>query len=168
MRERVQTMDNNPFWTYSCDVYRLDGVAQHCLALQDDHGVDVNVLLYGAWLGSTGMQLNPAHLRQLEFLVAPWRSSVVQPLRRLRRRLEAQPEVYADLKTLELTAEHQQQNMMYRFFVENPPQIAEQALPDNLALVVGFTDESTRRWNQRVADLSQLLIPAGVASRQGR
>lgn len=171
MREQVNRL-SNPFWTYSCDVYRREGVAQHCLALQDEHGVDVNVLLYGAWLGSAGRQLVPGHLRELEFLIAPWRSGVVQPLRQLRRSLQSRPGAYADVKALELTAEHQQQNMMYRFYQENPLKVAGQALPDNLDLVVGLQDArheaSTKDRNQRVADLSQLLIPAGVASRQGR
>jgi hypothetical protein len=45
---------NNPFWEYSLSHYVREGVADACLALQDGHGLDVNMLLYGAWLGSMG------------------------------------------------------------------------------------------------------------------
>src|SRR5665213_163755 len=42
------------FWRFSQDFYALPGVAPACLALQDGHGRDVNLVLYGCWLGMSG------------------------------------------------------------------------------------------------------------------
>jgi uncharacterized protein (TIGR02444 family) len=43
--------DDNDFWRFSLSVYAAPGVADECLALQDTRGVDVNLLLFCAWLG---------------------------------------------------------------------------------------------------------------------
>ena len=43
---------NNPFWEYSVQQYARPGVADTCLVLQDEHTLDVNMLLYAAWLSS--------------------------------------------------------------------------------------------------------------------
>jgi len=42
----------NPFWDFSLAVYRRPGVAAACLRLQDEAGVDVNLLLYFCWLAT--------------------------------------------------------------------------------------------------------------------
>ena len=55
----------NVFWTYSLAVYRRKEVAQCCLALQDDAGVDVNLLLYAGWLAGKGQRLDSYHLEQV-------------------------------------------------------------------------------------------------------
>ena len=48
----------NPFWDFSLASYSRDGVPESCLALQDDLNLDVNVLLYGAWLASQDKRLS--------------------------------------------------------------------------------------------------------------
>ncbi|MFB3151067.1 MAG: TIGR02444 family protein, partial [Alphaproteobacteria bacterium] len=45
---------DNPCWDFALVVYRRDGVAEACLALQESQGVDVNVLLFCCWLGESG------------------------------------------------------------------------------------------------------------------
>ena len=42
----------NPFWTFSLAVYAEPGVQAECLDLQDQDGIDVNMLLFCAWLGA--------------------------------------------------------------------------------------------------------------------
>ena len=44
-------------WDFSLRVYRAPGVSDWCLALQDGHGADVNILLWAAWLGAAGLLL---------------------------------------------------------------------------------------------------------------
>ena len=39
-------------WDFSVRTYRKDGVADACLSLQNDHGADVNMLLYCCWVGA--------------------------------------------------------------------------------------------------------------------
>jgi len=151
---------NNPFWEYSLEVYSVAGVATHCLALQDEFDADVNVVLYGAWLGSSNLQLTSPHLDSLERRIGPWRDTVVRPLRSLRRKLRGEPEAYREMKALELTAERQQQDEMYRHFAESALTPAVDPLMENLVLIVTSHDSDTGRWNQRLEDLSQLLSGA--------
>ena len=51
------------FWAFSLEFYARPGVAEACLALQDRHGLDVNILLLCCWLGWSGRgRLSPADL----------------------------------------------------------------------------------------------------------
>jgi len=78
------------FWDYSLAVYDRDGVARACLALQDRHGLDVNLLLFCGWAGAQGVSLEAAELAALDDLVRPWRDGAVAPLRAARRWLKSQ------------------------------------------------------------------------------
>jgi uncharacterized protein (TIGR02444 family) len=164
---------DNPFWDYACAVYANESVARCCLQLQDDYGVDVNLLLYGAWLGQQDLALTGAHLRLAEAQVAPWRDEVVRPLRRLRRAL-GEPgrrgTAYTDVKALELVAERQQQDILYACFGRDVPPVCDGCLLDNLCAVVQVFDGNRASWNDQVVHLSQLLCgaAAGVAPAQGR
>lgn len=59
-----------------------------CLALQDRHRADVNLLLLAFWLGTMGHRLDPATGRHLARLGAHWQRPLVTPLRLVRRRLK--------------------------------------------------------------------------------
>ena len=78
-------------WRFSLEVYRRPGVANACIALQDEHGVDVNVLLCLLWLAAAGRRVSPAEVRAIDAGVAQWRDAVVVPLRALRRGLRTPP-----------------------------------------------------------------------------
>ena len=77
-----------PFWRFSMRVYRAPGIAEACLALQDDCGADVNLLLYCCWMGLSGRRLSGPALRSALRAVAHWHREAVQPLRRARRALK--------------------------------------------------------------------------------
>lgn len=79
---------DSPFWRFSLRFYALPGVAKACLTLQDDAGVDVNLLLFLLFLASERRPLSPADVRRLDSRIHPWREAVVKPLRTLRRRLK--------------------------------------------------------------------------------
>lgn len=132
---------DNPFWDYSLVVYARDGVADALLALQDESGLDVNMLLYAAWLADRGLQLDAAHLSPLEARVAPWRERVIGPLRRLRRQWRDYPQAGAlreALRALELQAEQTQQALMWEYFCgADPLPGAPGVLRHNLRLVAG-------------------------------
>lgn len=72
------------FWNFSVRTYRKEGVPAACLALQDERGADVNVLLFCMWVGATRGELEDqvysAALRYSE----EWCKNVVAPLRRVR------------------------------------------------------------------------------------
>lgn len=111
----------NRFWDFSLGVYGHEGVATACLALQDRHGVDVNVLLFCAWAGSRGHILQAGELSDLMTVARPWQRDVIAPLRAVRRHLKtvgAAPESAAGplrthVKAAELMAEEVEQRMLF-------------------------------------------------------
>jgi uncharacterized protein (TIGR02444 family) len=80
---------DSAFWRFSLNFYGLPHVASACLALQDEAGVDVNLLLFLLFLADQGRAVTQDDVARLDRAVAPWRSDVVEPLRALRRRLKA-------------------------------------------------------------------------------
>jgi uncharacterized protein (TIGR02444 family) len=72
------------FWSYSLDVYSRSGVAPACLALQDDLGIDVNVLLYCCWHGQTRGLIGERDFTALLEFTNRWSSALVKPLRSAR------------------------------------------------------------------------------------
>ena len=79
---------DSAFWRFSLRFYALPGVAPACLALQDQAGVDVNVLLLLLFAADQGRELSRDDVARLDAAIAPWRTDVVGPLRTLRRRLK--------------------------------------------------------------------------------
>ena len=76
----------HPFWDWSLAVYARPGVAAALLRLQDEQGLDVNLLLFCIWAAAAG----PGGLRREEVAaargaVARWRGELLLPLRALRR-----------------------------------------------------------------------------------
>ena len=113
---------DNPFWQFSLAVHGAPGVDAECLALQDTHGVDVDVLLFCVWVGARGTRLTDDDLASIEALVQPWRDTAIAPLRAARRGIKTLPqmedaEVAAlrkDVAALELRAEQIEHAMLYQ------------------------------------------------------
>jgi uncharacterized protein (TIGR02444 family) len=130
---------SNPFWDYSLASYRLEGVASSCLVLQDNGGMDVNLLLYAAWLAHMDQRLSADHLAGLEVEIVDWRERVIKPLRTLRRQLQDYSRasgVREEIKALELRAEQEQQDLMFAFFQRTGDLPgAPRPLRENLVLV---------------------------------
>lgn len=80
---------DNPFWRFSLRVYAAPGVAPECLQLQERLGLDVNVVLFAAWLGlARGITLRDADLERIAAAIAGWSGDVVKPLRSVRKALK--------------------------------------------------------------------------------
>ena len=154
---------SNPLWDYSLATYRVEEVATTCLTLQDTYGVDVNLLLYAAWLAHINRRLSAAHLNEVDALVTPWRDSVVRPLRQLRRELRGYSQaagVREELKALELRAEREQQDQMHAFYrrsAELPHE--DNPLRDNLAQVTRLASPENRGWEREITHLACLISP---------
>lgn len=112
----------SPFWRFSLGFYRVPKVAEACIRLQDEAGVDVNVLFFLLWHAALERKLSRAEVEAIEAKVAPWRNQVVVPLRGIRRAIKTPPAaVEADtadayrtkVKGLELEAERLQQEALY-------------------------------------------------------
>jgi uncharacterized protein (TIGR02444 family) len=140
----------NPFWDFSLAAYALEGVATNCLVLQDTCGLDVNLLLYAAWLAQMNQRLSEEHLSATEAVIVDWRDQVVKPLRALRRQLQDYTwaaGVRDEVKALELRVEQQQQDLMFDFFRHtcDLPR-AHRPLRENLVRVAQFASPQDAGW----------------------
>jgi uncharacterized protein (TIGR02444 family) len=80
------------FWRFSLMMYARPGVADALIRLQDQAGYNVNLILFGLWLGlCEGMRLDAASLARANAAILGIDRDVVTPLRRLRRALRSDP-----------------------------------------------------------------------------
>jgi uncharacterized protein (TIGR02444 family) len=112
----------SPFWRFSLQFYRQPGVADACIALQEESGVDVNLLMFLLWNAMRRRKFLPDHVDWIESKICPWRESAVVPLRGVRRALKVPTLLVAGptaeafrtrIKAVELEAERLQQEAMY-------------------------------------------------------
>lgn len=114
----MQLSLENPLWKFSLVIYSQDGVQEECLALQERFALDVNLLLFCAYMGGTGVTLSADDLQGASAAVADWHRDVVRPLRTARRALkpiaaDAAQALRADVKKDELRAEQIEQAMLW-------------------------------------------------------
>ncbi|NVK88421.1 MAG: TIGR02444 family protein [Gammaproteobacteria bacterium] len=115
-------------WQFANEFYRYAKVKQRLLALQDEHQLNINELLFLLWYAMrqdaviTENQLNQLHAQGL-----PWQTKVTE-LRQFRRafcaKLDAddvQAQVKADLLRAELTLERLHLNTLASAFATEQP-----------------------------------------------
>lgn len=73
------------FWSFALAAYDRPPVRDACLRLQDDHALDVMVLLGCLWAAQRGIQLDAGQVGAVVAAVAPWQSRVTGRLRKARR-----------------------------------------------------------------------------------
>ena len=81
-------VNKSPFWRFSVKFYAEPGVAQACIDLQDQAGVDVNILFFLLWNATQSRALSSAEVAEVERDVGAWRDMAVVPLRNVRRALK--------------------------------------------------------------------------------
>jgi uncharacterized protein (TIGR02444 family) len=97
--------------TFARQTYGLEGVAQRLLALQDQRGLDVLLLLCAAWLWRLRIGLSIEDWERLRQRHVPIQTGVIAPLRQARRAAAEQPRLaqeYQQLKGLEVAIELRQ------------------------------------------------------------
>ena len=117
------------FWRFSLAVYQGDAVQEECLDLQDRHGIDINMLLFCAFVGAVhGAVISEHDVRDALSKIAVWNANVVRALRQVRRELKlfatdlspvqvAARELRTSVKAAELGAERIEQAMLETFAV---------------------------------------------------
>ena len=164
------------FWDFSLAFYARPGVAEACLELQERCGADVNVLLYLLYLARNGRLLAAADIERIDALAAPWRQTVVIPLRGVRQALKASvgafhPDATAALRTevkrIELAAERVLQETLERLA---PAEAMGTPCPDpstcarvHLQLYGDRIGAATSSSSERIA--AQFALASGEGSR---
>ncbi|NWG71446.1 MAG: TIGR02444 family protein [Parvularculaceae bacterium] len=109
------------FWDWSLRAYSRPGASESLLKLQDEFGLNVNILLWCCWCAQAGAAIPELGLRKAQDLVASWSHEVTEPLRAARRALKAPPKqadaagaeaLRASVKRVELDAEKLEQAML--------------------------------------------------------
>jgi uncharacterized protein (TIGR02444 family) len=144
--QRLADLSTSRFWAFSLELYEDNAVAEACIALQDRHGLDVNMLLFALFAASRGTSLSGADIEQLEMMVGPWRRNVVRPLRRVRRWLKEQSHAADDAPAKlrsgvldrELESEAYQQEVMEHTVRIDDGAPDVRAAQDNLARYAQF------------------------------
>src|SRR5262249_58654563 len=86
--ETASAPQASPFWTFSLGYYRGAGVSEACLELQDNCGVDVNVVLLLLWLASQKRRLAADQIKVVAHKVKAWQVVEIGPISWLHRRLK--------------------------------------------------------------------------------
>jgi uncharacterized protein (TIGR02444 family) len=129
----VETGTQSPFWKFSLGYYRGAGVSEACLELQDNCGVDVNVMLFLLWMATQKRRMPADQVRALADKMRPWQMDVIGPIRALRRMLKTNaplPDKGAaelfrtKIKAIELESERLQQETMYALAADLPSEPA--------------------------------------------
>jgi uncharacterized protein (TIGR02444 family) len=81
------------FWRFSLLLYARPGAAEALIGLQDRAGHNVNLILFGLWLGlCEKSRIDPATLARAAAAIAGIEGRVVAPLRGLRRAMKVDPD----------------------------------------------------------------------------
>jgi uncharacterized protein (TIGR02444 family) len=156
---------DNPFWRFSLATYAAPGVAAECLTLQDALGLDVNLLLFCAWLGAERhVLLTRADIEQAAAVVQTWHERVVRPLRGVRQTLKTvsrKTPLRSKVKGVELEAEQVEQAMLYVFAADRWPRASE---GDARQCVAGNVREFILHANNGDAPLCERYWPAQLVA----
>lgn len=120
------------FWDFSNAVYVAPGVAGECLNLQDEHGIDVNVLLFCAYAAVVaGVRLSEQDIRDADAHISVLRQGVIVPLRACRRAMKdgvaalhasdraRAEQLRSQVKKIELAAEQFEQEQLAVWLTAN-------------------------------------------------
>jgi len=112
-----QSLDT-PLWAFSLAVYDRAGVADECLDLQERLGLDVDILLFAAFVGAVAsVRLEVSDIAAANAEVASWQADIVRSLRQVRRALKplSAEGLRAQVKAAELEAEKIELAMLWQW-----------------------------------------------------
>jgi uncharacterized protein (TIGR02444 family) len=167
--------EKSEFWVFSRVVYDDPAVQQECLCLQDEYDIDVDLLLFCAFIGAVhAAVLSDQDIKDAAGAVGRWHKNVISRLRGVRRALKslalekspiASPaaRLRNGVKALELNAERVEQAMLERWSSSRIEawRRAQPADPivDNVRTLLAISTKGGRR-----SELPNHLIGAALAA----
>ncbi len=118
----AKTLPSHPFWNFSVKIYRYRVVEDSLIRLQNERGLNVNVILFCVWYGLIDQgRLSKAQLKLVLSSIQPWHERIVLPLRRLRQQIEikgVEPWITIRKQVLEneIASEHVEQLLLVENF----------------------------------------------------
>ena len=151
-------------WAFALHLYAQPGVADACLRLQDEAGVDVMMLLMIVFAGVRHrVLLTASEIRELDEVCRPWREQIVHPLRAIRTRLKSGPlpapnaatePFRSTIKTAELAAERLQNQLLAEHFPLMAPERDEVTSHDLRAVLRSMvTSDFEKRPGKQLSEL---------------
>ena len=116
-----ETAVSTPIWDFVLNYYGRKGVSDALIGLQDNHGIDVNMLLFLMWMAAQSKAVAADDVKFVSTTSQAWQRAVVVPIRGVRRLLkENAPLVPAEaaaafrkkVQAIELEGEQLQLNAM--------------------------------------------------------
>jgi uncharacterized protein (TIGR02444 family) len=151
-------------WAFALHLYARPLVADACLRLQDEAGVDIMMFLMSAFAAvRRRLLLTPSEIRELDEICRPWREQIVWPLRAIRAGLKTGPlpapnretePFRSTIKAAELAAERLQNQLLAERLPLRPPE-QDAVTPEDLHAVLRsvVTLALERRGSRPIADL---------------
>jgi uncharacterized protein (TIGR02444 family) len=167
-------------WAFALHLYAQPGVADACLKLQDEAGVDVMMALMTLFAAvGHRVLLTPAEIGELDQTCRPWREQIVHPLRAMRTQLKTGPSpapgsatepFRSTIKAAELAAERLQNQLLAECLPLRAPErdiVAAEDLRSVLRSVVTLALE--RRPGKPLSDLLPTIdVIVGAAMQEKR
>lgn len=114
---------DNPFWQFSLIVYQDKSIKELSHALQDNEGVNVNLLLYCCWLAYAVENISEKELHLACQSIADWHDEVTTVLRQARRSMGQlgpqdvwRKDFFKRVLLDEILSESYQQEFLYQMF----------------------------------------------------
>lgn len=127
--QRIPLLRNrHAFWDWSVAIYARPDAERLLVALQDRHGLSVNMLLWCLWCGANFEAPGELIVRKADDMSRQWSANVTAPLRMARRTLKAPPIMVPEIerealreriKAAELEAERLEQAALEKLAKDN-------------------------------------------------
>lgn len=160
MAEQAAPLDAKTFWNFSVAWYQRQAVAQHCLTLQDEHGLNVNMVLLLAWCVQQQRLISTEAWVQLSQAIHSTEVSLKhhrQQRKNAKITQGASSQVYARLKEQELALERQQQADMLAAL----PSACLPRAPNKHDILRAFLDYATSVEDNSVRVLLETISKGG-------
>jgi uncharacterized protein (TIGR02444 family) len=143
-------------WEFALKLYAEPRIAEACLRLQDERGVDVMILLMATFAAvRRGIVLKPSDIAEMDAACVAWRERIVLPLRALRTTLKSGPapapnerteRLRSSIKAAELSAERLQNELLAQWLAKRAPMSHAFDRAELIAVLRSVADFASRKY----------------------